>query len=577
MFDFNYIAIDLKSFYASVECVDRGLNPLTTNLVVADASRTEKTVCLAVTPSLKAYGVGGRARLFEVVARVREVNADRLARLRSRTGEVHNKQGLYNIHERPNTEHLGNECLDTKRPNTEHSDSERFNAGCPRAECQHPLFESDLCGRNLASYRAFVNTLFTGASFDDTVLRSHDERELDYVIARPRMKRYIEVSTEVYKVYLKYFSPEDIHVYSIDEVFIDISKYKKIHTMSAQELASEIITDVQRSTGITATAGIGTNLFLAKVALDVLAKHEAPDKNNVRIAVLNEQLYKKRIWPHQPITDIWRVGKGYARKLQANGMYTMGDVARCSLGKKQNKLNEDLLYSLFGKNAELLIDHAWGIEPVTIADIKAYKPSTNCKAQGQVLPRAYTAKEARLVAWEMADTMAFDLLSKDLTTNKLTLSVHYDSACLENETIEQTYTGEVVSDWYGRCVPKPAHGTTTLSDYSTSSKIICNAVVQLYDAIVNSHLLIRRIYINAQPVITKQVALEKKQHEQLSLFEWEETPLVRTGALKKEECLHQTILDVRNKYGKNAVLRAANLQEGATAKTRNGQVGGHRA
>ena len=456
------------------------------------------------------------------------------------------------------------------------------------------------------------------------MVRQNAEVELDFLIARPRMAKYIEVSTKIYQVYLKYFSPEDIHVYSIDEVFIDASKYANVHKMDIKTLASTVVSDVFRTTGITATAGIGTNLFLSKVALDVLAKHEEPDENGVRIAMLDEQAYKERIWPHRPLTDIWRVGRGYARKLEANGMFTMGDVARCSVGGRGDKLNEDLLFKLFGKNAELLIDHAWGHEPVTMREIKEYKPAVNCKASGQVLQHAYSAKAARLVVREMADALAFDLLAEGLVTDKLTLTVGYDRSCLEDGALAAAYAGPVTSDRYGREVPAHAHGTVNLEECTASSRTITKAILELYDRSVDPKLLVRRINLSAERVVPKEIAEQEKSHGQMSLFDWEEeagasssgagaatagaarthrdaaggTPGASVGAecgtgvagahsantspseaalLEKERFLHDAVLDVRNKFGKNAVFRAVSLQEGATARQRNNQIGGHNA
>ncbi len=439
----TYIAIDLKSFYASVECMERGLDPMTTNLVVADASRTEKTICLAVTPSLKRHGISGRARLFEVVQRVKEVNAQRKS----------------------------------KAPGHE----------------------------------------LTGSSSNALELDSNPSLALDYVVAPPRMAHYIEHSTKIYNVYLKYVAPEDIHVYSIDEVFMDVTDYLGTYQLSARDLAMKIILDVLETTGITATAGIGTNLYLAKVAMDIGAKHIEPDKNGVRIAELDEMSYRKQLWEHRPLTDFWRVGRGYAKKLEAHGMFTMGDIARCSIGKANDYLNEDLLYKLFGVNAELLIDHAWGWEPCTIADIKAYKPSTNSLGAGQVLQCAYPADKARLVMREMADALSLDLFDHDLVTNQLTITVGYDIENLSGSA-GKSYAGEITTDFYGRKVPKHAHGTTHLSKYSSSTKQILSAVTELYDRIVDKNLLVRRLNIVANNVIAASDVDEKPSFEQLDLF-----------------------------------------------------------
>ena len=533
----SYIAIDLKSFYASVECAERGLDPLTTNLVVADAARTEKTICLAVSPSLKAYGVGGRARLFEVVEQVRHVNATRLSALR-KSGVKARK-------------------LPFRKPDV-------------------PL-KDDCTGRDLDAYRPFPDGFFTGASYFNTEVQEDPSIELDYLIARPQMAKYLEVSAQIYGVYLRHFAPEDIHVYSIDEVFIDASKYLTTYHMDAKELASSVVTDIYLTTGITATAGIGTNLYLAKVAMDILAKHEEPDDNGVRIATLDEDSYKRRLWSHEPLTDFWRVGPGYSNKLQENGMYTMGDVARCSLGGNGDRLNEDLLFRLFGKNAELLIDHAWGVEPVTMEEIKAYKPSVNCKASGQVLQRPYEVPEARLVVWEMADQLALDLMAEGLETDKITLTVGYDRESLADHHVTGSYDGEITADRYGRVVPKHAHGTENLGGYTSLSHRITDAALSLFDRIIDERMLVRRITIGAERVVGKDEAERIRGLEQKSLFEDEEAHRDEEVASKREQRVQQAMIDVREKFGKNAMLRATSLQEGATARQRNSQIGGHRA
>ena len=461
----SYIAIDLKSFYASVECVDRGLNPLTANLVVADASRTEKTICLAVSPSLKAYGIGGRARLFEVVQRVREIN-----RQRSRTG-------------------------------------------------QPPL---------------------------------------EYIAAPPRMRRYMEVSTKIYSIYLKYIAPEDIHVYSCDEVFIDATDYLGTYACSAHELAMRMIKDVLAQTGITATAGIGPNMYLAKVAMDIEAKHSPADADGVRIAELDEMSYRRKYWTHRPLTDFWRIGKGLAARLEANYMYTLGDVARRSLE------NEESLYRLFGVNAELLIDHAWGWEPCRISDIKAYRPSSNSLSSGQVLSQPYSFEKARLVAREMTDQLVLDLVAKKLVTDQMVLTVGYDIENLDNGS--RGYQGEVVRDFYGRSVPKPAHGSINLGSNNSSTQQITDAVMQLFDRIVDRRLLVRRMYVVANHTIDE----EKAALESASLF-------ADTQTDEKERRRQEAIIAIKNKFGKNAILKGMNFDEGATAKERNAQVGGHKA
>lgn len=492
-----YLAIDLKSFYASVECVERKLNPMTTNLVVADLSRTEKTICLAVTPSLKAYGIPGRARLFEVVQRVREVNAQRL--------------------------------------------------------------------RNAPGRQ------FTGASSDALELRDNPSLELDYIVAPPRMAHYMEVSAQIYSVYLKYVAPEDIHPYSIDEVFIDATPYLETAGMNAREFAGTIVRDVLQATGITATAGIGTNLYLAKVAMDIVAKHVQADKDGVRIAKLDEKSYRRLLWDHRPLTDFWRVGRGYAAKLEAHGMRTMGDVARCSIQ------NEGLLYKLFGVNAELLIDHAWGWEPATIADIKAYKPEHKSVGSGQVLKGPYNFDKGRLIVREMADLLSLDLVDKGLLTGQLTLTVGYDMESLR----DGSYTGEVSTDHYGRKIPKHAHGTVNLDRQTSSTKTITDAVLGLYECAVNPKLLIRRVYLTAEKVLPERLANQDRAPEQMDLFTdyraEEEKRAAEDAALARERRRQQAILRIQKKYGKNAILKGMNLEDGATTIERNGQIGGHKA
>lgn len=503
-----YIAIDLKSFYASVECIDRELDPMTTNLVVADPSRTEKTICLAVSPSLKAYGISGRARLFEVVQRVREVNAARLYKAPGRA--------------------------------------------------------------------------FTGSSHDDTRLRLSPELSVDYITAPPRMARYIEYSTKIYNIYLKYVAPEDIHVYSIDEVFIDVSHYLAAYQLTVRELAGKMIQDVMTVTGITATAGIGTNLYLCKIAMDIGAKHVAPDEKGIRIAELDEMSYRRQLWAHRPITDFWRVGRGYAKKLEQVGLLTMGDVARCSIGGVNEFYNEKLLYDLFGVNAELLIDHAWGWEPCTMADIKAYQPSTNCTGAGQVLQSPYTCEKARLVVQEMTDTLILDLVDKNLVTDQMVLTVGYDKESLMNPDISKKYKGPVSTDRYGRKIPKHAHGTVNLGRQTSSAKLIMKAVIELYDRIIDESLLVRRINITANHVVNESTAAVKNDDfEQLDLFTdyaaIEEKRREEQLKLEREKQLQKAVLTLKNRYGKNAVLKGMNFEEGATAIQRNGQIGGHKA
>ena len=496
------IAIDLKSFYASVECVERGLDPLTTNLVVADLSRTEKTICLAVTPSLKAWGISGRARLFEVVEKVKEVNA---VRQRSAPGRQ-----------------------------------------------------------------------FSGSSSDDTVLKADPSLALDYIIAPPRMAHYMKWSTEIYNIYLKYIAQEDIHVYSIDEVLMDVTNYLETYKLTARELAMKMILDVLHTTGVTATAGIGTNLYLCKIAMDIVAKHIHPDMNGVRIASLNERTYRRLLWSHRPLTDFWRVGRGYAKKLEANGLYTMGDVARCSLGGPGDFYNEDLLYKLFGINAELLIDHAWGWEPCTIADIKAYKPETKSVGGGQVLQCPYDYEKARLVLREMADQLSLDLVEKKLAAKQLVLTVGYDIENLKG----RDYKGEVTTDRYGRAIPKHAQGTENLEDYTASTKRIVSAALALFDRIIDKKLLVRRLYLTAAHVL-EEGEIPAKEAERLDLFTdyaaQEARQARENAALAKERKMQETLLAIKKKYGKNAILKGMNLEEGATAKSRNAQIGGHKA
>ena len=490
----TYIAIDLKSFYASVECMERGLNPLTTNLVVADAARTEKTICLAVSPSLKAYGISGRARLFEVVQRVKEINAQR-----------------------------------------------RDHAP----------------GRKLS-----------GSSSDDTQVRSDPSLALDYLVATPRMAYYMEYSTRVYQVYLKYFSPEDIVVYSIDEVFIDATPYLSTYKMTGRELAVTVVRDVLRTTGITATAGIGTNLYLCKVAMDVVAKHVPADRDGVRIAELDEDSYRRILWSHRPLTDFWRVGRGTAKKLEAHGMMTMGDVARCSLS------NEELLYKIFGVNAELLIDHAWGWEPCEIRHIKAYRPENNSFSSGQVLMEPYSADRARVVVHEMADAVALDLVSKGMVTDQMVLTVGYDRESLNQPGIE--YTGEVTTDYYGRKVPKHAHGTANLGKQTSSGKRITSAVLELYDRIVDPSLLIRRITIDTNHVVREE-DMKAPEYEQLDLFGDLERSALDRKAEEKERRMQEAMLKIKQKYGKNAIVKGVSFEDGATGRERNAQIGGHKA
>lgn len=501
MKDRIYAAIDLKSFYASAECVVRGMDPLTTNLMVADESRTEKTICLAVTPSLKSYGISGRARLFEALEQIRQANAIR------------------------------REKAPGKR--------------------------------------------FTGSSWDAAELAANPSLEIDYIVAPPQMAFYMEVSAKIYETYLKYVAPEDIHVYSIDEVFMDITPYLRSSGLSAYQFVRRIIQDVMAQSGITAAAGIGTNLYLCKVAMDIVAKHTEADEYGVRIAQLDEISYRRLLWDHRPLTDFWRVGRGYAKKLERNGLMTMGDVARCSIGGPKDYYNEDLLYKLFGINAQLLIDHAWGWEPCTIADIKAYRPSTNSISSGQVLHCPYTWEKAKLITREMTDLLTLDLVEKGLVTDQLVLTVGYDIENLTNPEIARYYEGPVVTDHYGRKVPKHGHGTANLQEYTASTKKITEAVMGLYDRITDPRLLVRRITIAACRVVPE--GSRKGEYQQLDLFADPEAEAKEKAALDKEKRQQKAVLGIKRKYGKNAILKGMNLCEGATTISRNDQVGGHKA
>ena len=498
----TYIAIDLKSFYASVECRDRGLDPLDTNLVVADESRTDKTICLAVTPTLKSFGISGRARLFEVKQRVQEINADRKRNLRGRE--------------------------------------------------------------------------FSGSSHFYSELSKDPSLALDFIIAPPRMAYYMEYSTRIYEIYMKYVAPEDIIVYSIDEVFMDVTDYLQTYRMSPRDLAMKMILEVLETTGITATAGIGTNLYLCKVAMDVMAKHIPSDENGVRIAFLDEMTYRRELWSHRPITDFWRVGRGYAKKLETYGIYTMGDVARCS------EQNEELLYRLFGKNAELLIDHAWGWEPCTVEAVKAYRPESSSLGSGQVLQCPYDAEKAKLVVREMADALSLDLVEKRLVTDQIVITVGYDIENLTDPERRKKYRGEVVTDRYGRQIPKHAHGTENLESFTSSTQKMVEAASVLYDRIVDKNLLIRRMNITANNIVEEKAAPQKNNsYQQLDLFTdyaaEEEQEKQEALRLDRERKLQEATITIKKKFGKNAILKGMSLQEGATAKNRNEQIGGHKA
>ena len=498
-----YLCIDLKSFYASVECMERGLDPMTTNLVVADSSRTEKTICLAVTPSLKEYGISGRARLFEVVSEVALINAARKA-------------------------------LAPKRK-------------------------------------------FSGKSFDSKELEKNPSLELDYIVAPPRMAYYMEYSAQIYDIYLEYVAHEDIHVYSIDEVFIDITSYLNTAKMSPRDFAMTIIKDVYNATGITATAGIGENLYLAKIAMDIMAKKMKPDENGVRIAELDEISYRRELWNHRPITDFWRIGKGYSKKLEANGFYTMGDIARFSMSEE----GEDFLYKLFGVNAELLIDHAWGWEPCTIADIKAYRPENQSISSGQVLHCPYDFVKTRLIVKEMAELLSLDLVEKNLVTDQIVLTVGYDIENLTNPEISKLYSGEITTDPYGRKIPKHAHGTVNLGKQTASSYLIIKSAIELFDRIMDKNMLSRRITIVANHVVPKNIIKQEPKYEQLDWFtdydEKKKNEAREQKILEKERKLQETTLELKKRFGKNAIIKGFNLKEGATTIDRNSQIGGHKA
>lgn len=502
-----YLAIDLKSFYASVECVERGLDPMNTNLVVADSARTEKTICLAVSPSLKRYGIPGRPRLFEVMQKVTAINAGRKEKIM-------------------------------------------------------PL-------------------PFSGSSCNAIELESNPSLSIDYIIAPPRMSHYMKFSTQIYQVYLKYIAPEDIHVYSIDEVFMDITPYLVTYQLTAKELAERMILDVLATTGITATAGIGSNLYLCKVALDIESKHIQADCNGVRIAELDENTYRRKLWTHRPLTDFWRVGRGYAKKLEAQGLYTMGDIARCSLGGYNDYYNEDLLYRMFGVNAELLIDHAWGWEPCTIEQIKAYHPISNSLGSAQVLQNPYNSEQARLVVREMTDLLVLQLVDKGMVAKQITLTVGYDRENLDNPLRRKGYQGEISTDPYGRRIPKAAHGTKHLQEYTSSTRKITQSMMQLFDQIIDPTLLVRRLNITMEHVVTEKEAAAVSFYEQMNLFTDYKAEANRQLSEKGRQCnekkMQQTILEIKKKYGKNAILKGMNLEQAATTPCRNCQIGGHRA
>ncbi len=499
----KYIAIDLKSFYASVECIERGLDPLNTNLVVADTSRTAKTICLAATPSLKKYGISGRSRYFEVLQQVSKANRQR-------------------IH-------------------------------CTK------------------------NHKFVGSSIFDDELLANPDLAIDYIVAPPRMALYLDFSAKIYEIYLKHFSPEDIHIYSVDEVFIDVTKYLKTYNLSARELTRIILIEIFDTTGITATAGIGTNLYLAKVAMDIMAKKIPKDESGVIIAELDEITYRKELWNHLPITDFWRVGRGYAKRLAEHDIYTMGDIALCSITDSHHLRNEDLLYDLFGINAELLIDHAWGYEPCTMDEIKSYQPQSNSLCSSQVLHDPYSFEKARIVISEMIDQISLDLVKKNLLTDRLELTIGYDVENIHDPERAHKYKGETQVDFYGRIVPKPAHGSISFGRHTSSSFYLTKRILELFDNIANPQLLIRRMSISVGHVAS--VNSVQQSIQQLSFFG--ELPKYDNSLddeiEKRERALQSAILKIKNRYGKNSILRGINYMEGATTKMRNQQIGGHRA
>jgi len=503
----TYLCIDLKSFYASVECVERGLDPMNTNLVVADASRTEKTICLAVTPSLKAHGISGRARLFEAIEQVKEVN---IRRARLIPGEE-----------------------------------------------------------------------FTGESCDARELAKNPRLKLGFIAAPPRMALYMDYSSRIYQVYLRHVAPEDIHVYSIDEVFIDLTPYLGIAAMSARDFAKMLIREILEATGVTAAAGIGTNMYLAKIAMDIMAKRVPADADGVRIAALDEMSYRRELWCHRPLTDFWRVGRGYAKKLEEHGLYTMGDIARCSIGSEVEYYNEELLYKLFGVNAELLIDHAWGFENATIADIRAYRPASSSICSGQVLSEPYSFEKARLIVREMTDMLSLDLADKGLLTDQIVLTVGYDIENLTDPVRRKAYKGPVTTDFYGRNVPRHGHGTVNLGRHSCSTKLLTEKTLELFERIADEKLLVRRLTISANHILPEALAPKREEPRQLDLFtDYEALERKREAEEKeyeREARRQRALLEIKKRYGKNAILKGMNFEEGATARDRNSQVGGHKA
>lgn len=539
-----YIAIDLKSFYASVECVECGLDPLTTNLVVADKSRTEKTICLAVSPALKEYGIPGRARLFEVNEKVREINSKRLDNFRKAAKNNENpksKNEGFSV-EIANNSHVKNVDFDSKNSGESYNKNVDFGVK------------------------------FAGESCDKNELLKHPEYKLGFIIARPQMAKYLEISQKIYRIYLNFVAAEDVHVYSVDEVFIDATSYLDSYKMSGEELATKMIHEVLRATGITATAGIGTNLYLAKIAMDIVAKHTEADENGVRIASLDEKSYRKILWNHRPITDFWRVGRGYARRLSRYGMYTMGDVAKCSIGKESDFYNEELLYKIFGINAEFLIDHAWGYEPCTIQNIKSYRSENHSLSNGQVLTRPYRFLEAKTIVREMANELAYDLVLKGLTTDQIVLTVIYDVA---NKV---TNLEENEADFFGRKRPKHAHGSLNIGR-TNSAKKIANAAVSIFENKANERFLVRKIYVVAAHIKDENM-IEENKPEQLNMFvdyKKKDAEKVREKHNDlRERDLTKAVIKIKKRYGKNSMLFGTDFEDGATGRMRNEQIGGHR-
>lgn len=497
----TYIAIDLKSFYASVECVARGLDPLTTNLLVADVSKTEKTICLAVTPSLKAHGISGRARLFEAVQQVKMVNAQRKAKLRGKD--------------------------------------------------------------------------FEGSSYDDIELKKNPNLAVDYIAAPPRMALYRECSAKIVAIYLKYVSIDDLYAYSIDEVFIDATPYLDNHKMNAHDFARMLIQDVLSSSGVTATAGIAENMYLCKVALDITAKHIPPDKDGVRIAELDTMTYRRTLWTHKDLTDFWMIGSGIAKRLNKLGLYTMGDVARCSIQ------NEERLYKEFGKNAQYIIDQAWGWEPVTIADIKAYKPESTSVSSGQVLTRPYTFDETKVIVREMTESLVLGLVEKGVVTDQIVLHIGYDIDNLKDPKRRAAYTGTIEVDRYGREIPKHARGTANMGKHTSSTRLVMEKTLELFDRIADPKLLTRRLNITANHLIGEDEVVKVSAPQQLTLFddpeELERKQAEEDAAEEKERRIQKAMIQIKDRYGANAILKGTNFQDGATARERNETIGGHKA